>query len=224
MLDKVFEALKKIGNLHSITKGCAICFTDEYKVIKQALLELQAIKEAKPSEALDKLEECANGMKDLPKSNWIDLAESEAELDLKIMDWIETIKFELFKGKQALTELQQIKSASPTKALECLEEIKRYFLNRRYECAEYPTNPFNNVWVERITTIKQALTQKSKKELAFDVLKEYFDIQIIETDSKEMATIVISRKDNNSMLHFAQKLIKDKEKITLLKEVLKNGN
>ena len=63
----------------------------------------------KELEALEKLEECANGMKDLPKSNWIDLAENEAELDLKIMDWVETIKFELFKGRQALTELQAIK-------------------------------------------------------------------------------------------------------------------
>ena len=62
-------------------------------------------------ESLDKLEECAYAMKDLPMSNWIDLANSEAELDLKIMDWVETIKLELLKGKQALLELKQIKEA-----------------------------------------------------------------------------------------------------------------
>ena len=37
------EALKKIGDLHSITKGCAISYTDEYKVIKQALLKAEKL-------------------------------------------------------------------------------------------------------------------------------------------------------------------------------------
>lgn len=39
-MEKEFEALKKIGNLHSIAKGCAISYTAEYKVIKQALQRL----------------------------------------------------------------------------------------------------------------------------------------------------------------------------------------
>lgn len=84
------------------------------KMAEQSLLELEAIKEAAPSEALeclDKLEECADGMKDLPMSNWSDLAENGAELDLKIMDWVETIKFELFKSKQALLKAQKLKKA-----------------------------------------------------------------------------------------------------------------
>ena len=72
-------------------------------------------------ESLDKLEECAYAMKDLPMSNWIDLAENEAELDLKIMNWVETIKFELFKGKQALTELKAIKEVNPSEALKALD-------------------------------------------------------------------------------------------------------
>lgn len=72
-------------------------------------------------ESLDKLEECAYAMKDLPMSNWIDLAENEAELDLKIMDWVETIKLELFKGKQALLELKAIKEANHSEALKALD-------------------------------------------------------------------------------------------------------
>ncbi len=84
---------------------------EEYQKMQQ---RLESIDNANPSEVLDyldKLEECANGMKDLPKSNWIDLAENEAELDLKIMDWVETIKFELFKGKQALIKAQKNNSS-----------------------------------------------------------------------------------------------------------------
>ena len=92
--------------------------------ILENLQELQAIKETKASEALEFLEECANGMKDLPKSNWIDLAENEAELDLKIMDWVETIQFELFNGKQALTELKQIKETKASEALKCVDVLK----------------------------------------------------------------------------------------------------
>lgn len=73
---------------------------------------------------LDKLEECAYAMKDLPMSNWIDLAENEAELDLKIMNWTEEIKFELFKGQQALQRLEAIDNANPSEALKCVGVLK----------------------------------------------------------------------------------------------------
>ena len=81
------------------------------------------IKELEALESLDKLEECAYAMKDLPMSNWIDLAENEVELDLKIMDWVETIKLELLKGKQALLELKAIKDANPSESLDKLEKV-----------------------------------------------------------------------------------------------------
>ena len=84
---------------------------------------------SKGLEALDKLEECAYAMKDLPKSNWIDLANSEAELDEKIFSWAEEIKFELFKGKQALLELKAIKESNPNEALELVYCLKDYLMN-----------------------------------------------------------------------------------------------
>lgn len=100
----------------------------------------ESIDNANPSEAmecLDKLEECAEGMKDLPLSNWIDLAENEAELDLKIMDWVETIKFELFKGKQALLKAQEPKKYVDElklveKKLKALEIIKEKECDMRW--------------------------------------------------------------------------------------------
>ena len=58
-------------------------------------------------ENLDKLEECAYVMNDLTMSNWIDLANSESELDEKIVSGVEEIKLELFKGKQVLIKAQE---------------------------------------------------------------------------------------------------------------------
>ena len=115
-----------------------------YEEYKKMNSRLDAIDNANPSEVLeclDKLEECAYGMKDLPMSNWIDLAKSDAELDLKIMEWVETIKFELFKGKQALLKQQEPNSTNLLmRELDCKDftELKKYArcgyekLNKKY--------------------------------------------------------------------------------------------
>ena len=118
-------------------------------------------------EILDKLEECAYAMKDLPMSNWIDLANNEAELDLKIMDWVETTKLELLKGKQALLELKQIKEANPSEALKCLEEMAKY----RIEYSEY-LMPIKDI--SEYKTIKQTLLkvqEQEKKLKALEIIK-----------------------------------------------------
>ena len=75
-------------------------------------------------ENLDKLEEYAYAMKDLPKSNWIDLAENEAELDLKIMNWTEKIKFELFKGQQDFDRLEKLEDLLEKYEIEDLSELE----------------------------------------------------------------------------------------------------
>ena len=116
-----FEALSYVSRIYwdflqtkdefcqiTLNRSQAKELVEEIDYMEQALIDLETIKEVKPSEALGHLEECAYGMKDLPKSNWIDLANSEADLDLKIMDWVETIQFELFKGKQALLKAQEL--------------------------------------------------------------------------------------------------------------------
>ena len=110
---------------------------------------------------LDKLEECAYAMKDLPMSNWIDLAENEAELDLKIMDWVETIKLELFKGKQALQRLEAIDNANPSEALEELFKTTYFGSAEEYKKID---NCYN--------TIKQALIKAQEQEKENKVLKE----------------------------------------------------
>ena len=111
-------------------------------------------------EILDKLEECAYAMKDLPMSNWGDLAENEFELDLKIMDWVETIKIELLKGKQALTELKAIKEAKSSEAMESLERIDKEYATIEHEDFKICFN-----------TIKQALLKAQEQEKENKVLK-----------------------------------------------------
>ena len=118
--------------------------------------------------------------------------------------------------KNALTELKAIKEAKPSEALEKLLDRANHdeYLGRigTEEAIKFLNE--NQIF---IATIKQTLLKAQEQENVLEIIKELFDIQIIETDSKEMATITISRKDSNSALHFAQKLIKDKEKINLLK-------
>ena len=124
-------------------------------------------------EALDKLEECAYAMKDLPMSNWIDLANSEAELDLKIMNWVETIKLELFKGKQALQRLEAIDNTNPSEALMFIQELlnisetEKHFIN----LANYDTR------LNLIKT-KQALIKAQEQEKILSViLKKRIDLE-----------------------------------------------
>lgn len=127
-------------------------------------------------EALDKLEECAYAIEFLPMSNWIDLAENEAELDLKIMDWVETIKLELFKGKQALQRLEAIDNTNPSEALNYLN----IFINEMTYCLEHPKEYAKGYDKEIFykykysfeTTIKQTLLKAQKQEKENELLKE----------------------------------------------------
>ena len=127
-------------------------------------------------ESLAKLEECAYAMKDLPMSNWIDLAENEAELDLKIMNWAEEIKFELFKGKQALQRLEAIDNAKPSEALKYVngkiadleDDLQHYTMVEKDKCKEF----FIREDLKQFTTIKQALIKSQELEKENQELKE----------------------------------------------------
>lgn len=119
-------------------------------------------------ESLDKLEECAYAMKDLPMSNWIDLANSEAELDLKIMNWTEEIKFELFKGQQGLERLEAIDNSNPSEALKYVngkiadleDDLQHYTMVEKEKCKEF----YIREDLKQFTTIKQALLKAQEQE------------------------------------------------------------
>lgn len=142
--EKEFDALYYVQRIYSnflqssnefcqitLNKSQAKKLVEEIDYIEQVLVDLETVKEADPSEALELLEECANGMKDLPKSNWSDLAEDQAELDLKIMDWVEVIKFGLFKGAQASLKVQELEKEN--------ESLRDYIRDQQkdYDLLEY---------------------------------------------------------------------------------------
>lgn len=117
-MKKELEALEKIGNLHSITKGCAISYTDEYKVIEQALIELQTIKEPKPNEAL----ECLEGI-----NNYLSNVYDYKEIKEEIQKDINTIKQALLKAQENEKVLEIIfKKKVNTLLLELAENVDEY--------------------------------------------------------------------------------------------------
>lgn len=139
-------------------------------------------KDLEALESLDKLEECAYAMEDLPKSNWIDLAENEAELDLKIMNWVETIKFELFKGKQSLQRLEAIDNSNPSEALKYVngkitdleDDLQHYTMVEKDKCKEF----FIREDLKQFTNIKQALLKAQNQEKILSViLKKRIDLE-----------------------------------------------
>jgi len=80
----------------------------EFDIVEQALQRLEAIDNAKPSEALEKLEmlsDCAEAMKEAPSSNWIEYANSEAELDYKLWRAYEDLKQYILKAQEQEKQL-----------------------------------------------------------------------------------------------------------------------
>ena len=71
--------------------------------------------------------------------------------------------------EQALTELQQIKSAEPTKALECLKRIS-------IKC--HPKSDGHTLIDDDLETIKQALMSKSNAERCWEICKEKKHIDV----------------------------------------------
>ena len=111
-MSKELEALKQVKNFLGYNY-CSVDLPNELRTIEQALERLEAIDNANPSEALEKLEmlsDCAVAMEEAPSSNWIEYAETEAELDLKL-------HFAYLDIKQSL-----IKSQEQEKVLEILFE------------------------------------------------------------------------------------------------------
>ena len=128
------------------------------------------------------------------------------DVDLKDFDLIET----------ALKRLEAIDNASPSEALECLENFIDECQTEMYNYAElqngyqYEKYQYRK---EQLETIKQALITKSKKELAFDVIKEKIKYKGLDEYMKEQ--IVILGKDGEVVLFTPE----DKE-FYLLKEVV----
>lgn len=87
-------------------------FEDDCKLVDKALERLEQIDNAKPSEALKKLEmlsDCAEAMKEAPSSNWIEYANNETELDYQLWIAYEYLKQALIKAEKEHKALEIIK-------------------------------------------------------------------------------------------------------------------
>ena len=110
-MSKELEALKQVKNFLGYNY-CSVDLPNELRTIEQALERLEAIDNANPSEALEELEmlhDCSTAMQELPSSNWIEYAETEAELDLKLHFAYLDIKQSLIKSQEQEKVLEIIK-------------------------------------------------------------------------------------------------------------------
>ena len=128
--------------------------------ISKELSKLYEIDNAKPSEALMFIQELLNISE--TEKHFINLANYDTRLNL-------------IKIKQALQRLEEIENAKSSEALEKLKANTKMFdeiakkNNHSYKddtVIEAYVYHFNNIVIEK------ALTIKSKKELAFDIIKE----------------------------------------------------
>lgn len=143
---EALERLAMTDELHiKECKKLGISLTEDYEVVKQALLELQSIKEANPSEALEAFGRITLHTEYDNDSTYDGL---HFEDDCKLVD-------------KALERLEQIDNANPSEALKCLEYlIKECVGNDKY------------VFEPQLEIIKQALlkTQEPKKYLKWEDL------------------------------------------------------
>lgn len=92
--------------------SCVAC-KEEHKQLLEWLKELQEIKSAEPSEAMEKLEmlsDCAEAMKEAPSFNWIEYAQTEAELDLKLHFAYLDVKQTLLKAQEQEKVINELKT------------------------------------------------------------------------------------------------------------------
>ena len=117
--------------------------------------------------------------------------------------------------KQALTELQAIKEANPSEALEDLDNIIRGFnetTTGMYGLGEVVVgNELERYYKNELTSIKQSLLKTQEQEKVLEIVFKYFDINVVTSNESAFGCITIQRKGCNQMLHQAQKTTFKKE-------------
>ena len=103
-MSKGLEALHRIANAKNHFKYDTLELVDkDFQIVQQELQRLESIDNAEPSEALKKLEmlsDCAEAIKEAPSSNWVEYANSENELDLKLWMAYEDLKDYILKAQE----------------------------------------------------------------------------------------------------------------------------
>lgn len=148
-MNKELEALERLAmpdELHiSECKKAGIGLTEDYEVVKQALLELKFIKEANHSEALEAFGRITLHTEYDNDSYYDGL---HFEDDCKLVD-------------KALEFLEAIENANPSEALKCLEDLY---------CE--PVDYRSNDRVKDYETIKNYILNAQKELKALEIIKE----------------------------------------------------
>ena len=103
LINKVEEYKNKTGKDNPTVSMSLKLLISIQNAIQPALQRLESIDNANPSEALKKLEmlsDCAEAMKEAPSSNWVEYANSENELDLKLWMAYEDLKDYILKSQE----------------------------------------------------------------------------------------------------------------------------
>ena len=150
-MDKEFEALEDFKELKEVLANQKIKYAGivnfNLDTIEQALAELKAIKEAKPSEALKCLENLRKSA-----NTFCQHMPEQCELNKKYADTIKQALLKQLSGSQ-YTNIVLDEAVKPSEAMECLERIDK-------EYASIESDDFDNCF----NTIKQALLKAQEVE------------------------------------------------------------
>lgn len=171
------------------------------EVIEKALLELQAIKEAKPSEAINSLNKLWNTFISSTRTSEKYVEENPFVIrHIKDYDTIKQALLKQLSGSQ-YTNIFIDEAVKPNKALECILDIKS-----NYKLYAYT----NRAIYHQCNAIEQALLKAQKLEKAWEILKPL--CEVVETPVRKDRYLKI-----NGVVVYT---FKDQQEFELLKEML----
>ena len=210
MSKEYLEALERLAmpdELHiNECKRLGIGLTEDYDILKQYF---ESIDNSKPSEAsidtatemllteLEMLSDCAVAIEEEPSSNWIEYAETAAELDLKLHFAYLDIKQSLLKAQKQEKEIayiEKIKTMIKQKncALRYIESEDCFAVRTILSDGWYKLTPEfveNNVSEEikplpLIEKNKQLKEENAELKKVLEAIKKHFIIKFEEDDVK----------------------------------------
>ena len=202
-MSKELEAFNRILREEIYDTGCRTikdCCEEDCNIINQALQRLEEIEKANPSEDLKTIDEIRTKH---TKYHTNGIASGTIEMD---QDYFFSLIHIAKSNVEKLKQIEEAKKISPNeRALDCLQILK---VMHNLNAQEFPKS------YEYCNIIKDALTYKSKKELAFDIIFEKnVDIQLLkESEDRSEYNVHFPYRE---MYHLTQ------EEFKLLKEVIR---
>lgn len=129
-MSKALEEVKILRGFNKVELKNDKNVNKSLDIIEQALQRLEAIDNTNPSKVLEELEmlhDCSTAIQELPSSNWVEYAENEAELDLKLYFGYENIKQALLKAQEDKKKVEALKELFANHIELVVEKDRCYF-------------------------------------------------------------------------------------------------